>query len=66
MLPGIRNFGHIAGRDISEVVVCSADGAIEASVIELGAALRDMKVRRANGFMQWTLPFGAPSAANWL
>lgn len=21
---------------------------------------------RANGFMQWTLPFGAPSAANWI
>ena len=21
---------------------------------------------RADGFMQWTLPFGAPSAANWI
>ena len=21
---------------------------------------------RMGGFMQWTLPFGAPSAANWI
>ena len=37
----------------------TAQGAGRRAPIGLGA-------RRASGFMQWTLPFGAASAANWI
>ncbi len=48
----IRPFGKIGDRDIREIVLRSGDGAIEGSVIELGAALRDLKVRRSDGGLQ--------------
>lgn len=48
----IRSFGRIGDREIREIALRSSDGAIEGAVIELGAVLRDLKVRRADGGLQ--------------
>ena len=50
--PIIRSFGTVDGRDVKEVVLRSAGGAIEASIIEIGAAVRDLRVRRPDGTLQ--------------
>lgn len=52
MTATIRPFGKIGDRDVREIVLSSRDGAIEGSVIELGAALRDLKIRRSDGRLQ--------------
>ena len=51
-MPTILPFGTLGGRDIREIVLHSADGAIAGSVLELGATLRDLNVRRPDGQMQ--------------
>jgi len=51
-MPEVRPFGQLDGRDIREVVLRSRDGAMEAAIVEIGAALRDLHVRRPDGAMQ--------------
>ena len=60
----IGSFGKIGERDIREIILRSGDGSIEASVIELGAALRDLRVRRADGTVQRVV-LGLNSAADY-
>jgi acetyl-CoA acetyltransferase len=43
----------------------SAQGAKGRSAVTMGAGVGGSSYR-AGSFMQWTLPFGAPSAANWI
>jgi acetyl-CoA acetyltransferase len=43
----------------------SAQGDKNRSSVTMGAGLGGSSYR-ATGFMQWTLPYGAPSAANWI
>ena len=62
--PTIQSFGSLDGRDIREVVLRSLDGGIEASIIEIGAAVRDMRVRRLDGVLQRVV-LGLNSAADY-
>lgn len=62
--PTVRNFGQAHGREIREVMLRSADGGMEGSVIELGTAVRDLQVRRADGGMQRVV-LGLNSAADY-
>ncbi len=50
--PDVHSFGRLDGRDIREIVLGSADGSMTVSIIELGATVRDLQVRRLDGAMQ--------------
>ena len=52
MPTNVQSFGALDGRDIKEITLRTPDGAIEGSVIELGAVVRDLKVRRSDGSLQ--------------
>lgn len=60
----MRNFGSLDGRDVGETLLVSPDGAIAGSVIDLGAAVRDLKIRRADGTLQRVV-LGLNSAADY-
>lgn len=62
--PAISSFGRIGDGNIREICLRSVDGSIAGSVIELGAALRDLRVRRADGSMQRVV-LGLNSAADY-
>ncbi len=47
-----RSFGMLDGRDVSEIELSTPDGGMTAKVIELGAAVRDLAILRADGVMQ--------------
>ena len=44
----------------------SAQGDQGRAAVTHGRRWRRRQLPRPRGFMQWTLPFGAPSAANWI
>ena len=52
VMSNVRPFGVLESGTVREAVLRTSDGAIEASVIELGAALRDLKVKRQDGGLQ--------------
>jgi acetyl-CoA acetyltransferase len=71
-LGSVINAVAAVATGLADHVVCfrtvweaSAQGQKGRSAVTMGAGVGGSSYR-ASSFMQWTLPFGAPSAANWI